>query len=105
MEIFKKTLQTLAERGDILAEKDIVRASSYSQNLSANDKQILERLQKIYETAKLEVPTLENALNESIIGTNQSLPKREKSFNFCSDWAKSSKLATTFISQAKSSMN
>ncbi len=33
-EIFKKTLQILGERGEISAEKDIVRIASYSQNLS-----------------------------------------------------------------------
>lgn len=101
LEIFKKTLQTLAERGDILAEKDIVRASSYSQNLSANDKQILERLQKIYETAKLEVPTLENALTESIIGTKSKPAEARKVFQLLLDSGEIVKISSDFYFSSK----
>ncbi|NJM52048.1 MAG: selenocysteine-specific translation elongation factor [Blastocatellia bacterium] len=95
-EIFKKTLQILAERSEVLAEKDIVRASSYSQNLSANDKQILEKLQKIYETTKLEVPTLENALLETIKGTKSTSTEARKVFQLLLDSGEIVKVSNEF---------
>ncbi len=79
-ELFKKTLQTLAERGEILAEKEIVRAASYSQALSPNNKQILEKLKNIYAQARLEVPSLEMALSQVIIGTKSSKNEARKIF-------------------------
>lgn len=101
LEIFKKTLQVLVERGEILAEKDVVRASSYSQNLSLGDKQILERLQKIYETAKLEVPTLENALAESIIGTKSKPTEARKVFQLLLDSGEIVKISSDFYFSSK----
>ncbi len=68
-EIFKTTLARLVNDDKISAEKDFVRASSHNQELSADEMKVRERLLKIYEEAKLEVPTLENALNESTEGT------------------------------------
>lgn len=100
-EIFKKTLQILAERGEISAEKDVVRIASYSQNLSANDKQILKKLQKIYETAKLEVPTLENALNEAIIGTKSKSAEARKIFQLMIDSGEVLKISNDFYFSGK----
>ncbi|HRH45677.1 MAG TPA: selenocysteine-specific translation elongation factor [Pyrinomonadaceae bacterium] len=101
LEIFKKTLQVLVERGEVLAEKDVVRASSYSQNLSLGDKQILEKLQKIYETAKLEVPTLENALAESIIGTKSKPAEARKVFQLLLDSGEIVKISNDFYFSSK----
>ncbi|MBX7171083.1 MAG: selenocysteine-specific translation elongation factor [Pyrinomonadaceae bacterium] len=100
-EIFKKTLQILNERGEISAEKDVVRAASYSQNLSANDKQILEKLKKIYETAKLEVPTLENALAESVIGTKSKPVEARKVFQLLLDSGEIIKISNDFYFSGK----
>ncbi len=96
LETFKKTLQILAERGEILAEKDVVRIASYSQNLSPTDKQILERLQKIFEVAKLEVPTLEAALNESITGTKSKSAEARKIFQLLLDSGEIIKISNEF---------
>lgn len=96
VEIFRKTLQIITERGEILAEKDVVRAASYSQNLSANDKQILEKLQKIYETVKLEVPTLENALLEAISGTKSTKDQARKVFQLLLDSGEILKVSNDF---------
>jgi selenocysteine-specific elongation factor len=100
-ETFKKTLQILAERGEISAEKDVVRLASYSQNLSANEKQILEKLNRIYETAKLEVPTLENALLESIKGTKSNLNEARKVFQLLLDSGEVVKISNDFYFSAK----
>jgi len=68
-EMFKTTLIRLEKDGKISAEKDFVRANSYNRELSADEMRVRERLLKIYAEAKLEVPTLENTLNESTEGT------------------------------------
>jgi selenocysteine-specific elongation factor len=84
-EIFKKTLQILTERGEIVAEKDIVRATSYSQNLSAGDKQMLETLKRIYRQAKFEVPNLETVLSEVVLGSKSSKTEARKVFQLLID--------------------
>ncbi|MBA3631630.1 MAG: SelB C-terminal domain-containing protein [Acidobacteria bacterium] len=80
LEVFKTTLSHLNKDGKISAEKDFVKASSHSQELSAEEKQISEKLEKIYKTAKLEVPTLENALSEVIGGTKLKREHARKVF-------------------------
>lgn len=101
VEIFKKTLQILTERGEISAEKDIVRIASYSQNLSANDKQILEKLQENYDTAKLEIPTLENALSKAITGTKTTLSQARKVFQLMIDSGEVVKVSNDFYFSSK----
>lgn len=100
-EIFKKTLQILAERVEVSAEKDVVRLVSYSQNLSPNEKQILEKLQSIYETSKLEVPTLENALLDSIKGMKSTLNEARKVFQLLLDSGEIIKISNDFYFSAK----
>ncbi len=80
LDIFKTTLQILTDRGEIFAEKDIVRASSYSQTLSGVNQQILERLKKLYIEAKLEVPALDTALSEVLHGTKSTKSEARKIF-------------------------
>jgi selenocysteine-specific elongation factor len=99
-EVFKTTLQILAERGEIIAEKDVVRAASYHQNLSAGDKQIIEKLQRIYETAGLEVPTLENALAEAVTGTTTKSVAARKVFQLLLDSGEVLKISSDFYFSA-----
>jgi selenocysteine-specific elongation factor len=68
-DIFKTTLVHLEKNGKISAVKDFVRTIAHNQKLSADEMKARERLLKIYMEAKLEVPTLENALDESTEGT------------------------------------
>lgn len=84
-EIFRKTLQILTERNEIINEKDVVRIVSYSQKLSENEKRVLENLQKTYASAKLEVPTLENALIDAIAGTTLNKTNARKIFQLLLD--------------------
>ncbi|MBA2493398.1 MAG: selenocysteine-specific translation elongation factor [Acidobacteria bacterium] len=79
-EVFKTTLLQLHKEGKISTNKDIVAASSHNQELTPEEKQIREKLEKIYKTAKLEVPTLENALLESIGGTKLKKEHARKVF-------------------------
>ncbi len=80
LEIFKTTLSLLEKDGKISADKDIVTAKSHNQELSGDEKLIREKLEKIYKSAKLEVPTLENALLESIGGTKLKKEHARKVF-------------------------
>ena len=84
-EIFRAALIALEKRGQIELEKDIVRAAAYSRNLSPQDKELLEKVEKIYREARLEVPTLENALNEAIAGTKASKEHARKIFQLLLD--------------------
>lgn len=68
-EIFRRCLSELEKRGRIAIDKEIVRAVSHNQQLSPAEKELLDKLARIYRAAKLEVPTLENALAEIIVGT------------------------------------
>ncbi len=80
LEIFKTTLLHLEKDGKISADKDFVASKSHNQELSADEKLIKERLGKIYRNAKLEVPTLENALLEAISGTKLKRDHARKIF-------------------------
>lgn len=69
LDVFKTVLSYLSDDKKIVVEKDIVKASSHNQELSADDKKVKENLVRIYRNASLKVPTLENALNEAVAGT------------------------------------
>lgn len=100
-EIFRKTLQILHERSEIEAEKDIVRAASYTQNLSAVEKEIFDKLQKAYTQAALEVPNLENALAEAVAGTKSSRQDARKVFQFLIDSGEIVKVTEEFYFSSK----
>lgn len=61
-DVFRRVLLELEERKQILLEKDVVRAANHNQELSDTDAKLRQRLTQIYFAAKLEVPTLEQAL-------------------------------------------
>jgi len=79
-EIFKVTLQSLENEGKIVSEKDSVRLASHSLDLSREEKILRERLEKIYKSLKLEVPTLETALAEAAQNTKLSREHARKIF-------------------------
>ncbi|MCA1639708.1 MAG: selenocysteine-specific translation elongation factor, partial [Acidobacteria bacterium] len=79
-EIFKTMLSSLEKEGKIAAEKDVVRLASHNLELSAEEKILRERIEKIYKTAKLEVPTLENALIEAVQNTKLNKEQARKIF-------------------------
>ncbi|MBC7795875.1 MAG: selenocysteine-specific translation elongation factor [Pyrinomonadaceae bacterium] len=79
-EIFRVILQTLENKEQIVSEKDVVRVSSYSQNLAPNDKVLRDRFIEIYLKSGLEVPTLENALGDAISGTKATKEHARKIF-------------------------
>lgn len=79
-EMFRATLLGLEKDEKITAEKDIVKLSSHNLELTDDEKKLREKLEKIYRSAKLEVPTLENALSEAIRGTKSKPEHARKIF-------------------------
>lgn len=79
-EIFKSVLTNLEKDKTIAAEKDIVRLAAHNLELSADEKLLRQRLANIYKTAKLEVPKLEDALNEAIRNTKSTRETARKIF-------------------------
>jgi len=68
-EIFKTTLSNLEKENKIKSEKDTVRLAAHNLELSSEEKILREKLQRIYKTARLEVPKLEDALSDAVSGT------------------------------------
>jgi selenocysteine-specific elongation factor len=79
-EIFRSVLTNLENEKRIAAEKDIVRAASHNLELSGDEKTLRERLENIYKKARLEVPKLEEALNEAVKNTKSSRETARKVF-------------------------
>ena len=68
-EIFRAVLAQLETSGQIVADKEIVRAAAHSLSLSPADAAMKDRLEKVYRDAALEAPTLEDALERAGVGS------------------------------------
>lgn len=79
-EIFKTTLSALEKVGKIAVEKDIVRLAAHSLELSVEEKLLREKFEKIYKTANLEVPKLDDALSEAMNNTKSNKQHARKIF-------------------------
>ena len=79
-EIFKAILIYLETEKKIAAERDIVRVASHNPELSDEEKILRENLTKIYRTAKLEVPKLDDALTVAAKNTKLNKEHARKIF-------------------------
>jgi selenocysteine-specific elongation factor len=79
LEIFKGVLGKLEAEGEIIAT-DFVRLSSHSLELSENETKLREKLKRIYESAKLEVPKLEEVLVSTSNELKSNLSQTRKIF-------------------------
>ena len=95
-DIFKTTLLYLEKESKIVAEKDFVRVASHHTELSADEKMVSERLLKIYQTAKLEVPKLEDALSEAVQSTKLNRETARKVFQLLVNSRKIVKISDEF---------
>jgi selenocysteine-specific elongation factor len=84
-EVFRAALKTLETRGQICVEKDLVRLASHNRILSLEEQQLFDRLKKIYDAARLEVPTLEQALTAAAAETKISKDRARKIFQIFLD--------------------
>jgi selenocysteine-specific elongation factor len=95
-EIFKVTLQALEKESKIASEKDIVRLAAHNLELSAEEKILREKLEKIYRTAKLEAPKLEDVLIESTNGMKLNRETARKIFQLLINSGKVVKVTEEF---------
>ncbi|HEY8563292.1 MAG TPA: selenocysteine-specific translation elongation factor [Pyrinomonadaceae bacterium] len=79
-EIFRTVLASLENERKIAAEKDFVRAREHNLELSADEKTLRENLSAVYKAAKLEVPKLDDALQEAARGTKADKNHARKIF-------------------------
>jgi selenocysteine-specific elongation factor len=84
-EVFKTVLLNLEREGKTTAEKDVVKIADHSRQLSADEKALRDKLEKIYSEAKLEVPTLENAIDRTIQNTKLTKQQARKVFQLFLD--------------------
>jgi selenocysteine-specific elongation factor len=64
-EVFRAVLSHLEKSGALVADKEIVSASSHSLQLAPADAALKELLEKIYKDAALEAPTFDEALERA----------------------------------------
>lgn len=79
-EIFRAVLKSLETEKKIVPEKDFVRAASHNLELSNDEKILREKLSQIFQTAKLEVPKLEDVLADAIKTTKADKNHARKIF-------------------------
>lgn len=64
-EIFRAVLLHMETHGKVVSERDIVRATSHAVSLSSTDAKLKNQLEAIYKNAKLEAPTIDEALTRA----------------------------------------
>ncbi|HEX9928118.1 MAG TPA: selenocysteine-specific translation elongation factor [Pyrinomonadaceae bacterium] len=84
-EIFRAVLASLETAGKISAEKDVVRIAAHNQKLSPDNAAVREKIERIYQKSKLEVPTLEQVLSEAIAGSKTTKEQARKVFQLFLD--------------------
>ncbi|MFN0280042.1 MAG: selenocysteine-specific translation elongation factor [Pyrinomonadaceae bacterium] len=84
-EIFQAVIDSLEASGSIITDKETIRLSSYERKLSPVETAFNEKVKAIYKCAGLEVPKLEDAINESIKGTDLTPQNARKLFQIFLD--------------------
>jgi selenocysteine-specific elongation factor len=64
-EIFRAVLQQAENAGPLVSERDVVRAATHTLALTPADAALRNRLEAIYAAARLEAPTLDEALTRA----------------------------------------
>lgn len=76
-EVFRSVMAHLEKAGALHSEKEVVRAASHRLSLSTDDVALRERLEGIYKTARLEPPTLDEALARASKGAGARQHERK----------------------------
>ncbi len=96
VEIFRKVVEN---SGEICSEKDFVRLATHTHELTQEEKLLSERILKIYTDAKLEVPTLDAALNSAIQNTKANTATARKIFQLFLNTGEIVKISEEFYFQ------
>lgn len=70
-EIFRAVLARLGQTGELVSEKDFVRAPQHARELSAIDAQLSDNFAQVYEKAGLAAPSVEEAMESAGVSRNQ----------------------------------
>ena len=76
-ELFAAVIQKLEVSGQLVAEKDIVRATSHTIDLSEKDSRLREKLEQVYREAGVESPSIDDALVRAGVTTPQRVQARK----------------------------
>lgn len=95
-EIFQAVVSSLEADKILLSRKDTVGIAGRDTAVSAEEAMLLERLRQIYTEAKLEVPKLDEALANSMEGTEFQRPHARKIFQLLLDAGELVKVADEF---------
>lgn len=96
LDIFKAILSVLKRENKIAVEKDAVRLAAHNLELSAEEELLRENLRRVYRTAKLEPPKLEDALSQSINGAKSNKTHDRKVFQLLLDAGEIVKITDEF---------
>jgi len=77
LELFVAVIQKLEASGQLVVEKDIIRASSHTVDLSEKDSRLRERLEEVYIEAGVESPSIDDALVRAGVTAPQRVQARK----------------------------
>jgi selenocysteine-specific elongation factor len=70
-EVFRAVLGALELEGELISDRDVVRARTHTVELSNDDAGLKDRLAKVYEQAHLEPPTADEAMQAAGVSSAQ----------------------------------
>jgi selenocysteine-specific elongation factor len=69
-EVFRTVISQLEKEAALVSERDVVRAREHTRELSDPDRQLRDRLEKLYRDAALAAPTIAEALGRAGVATS-----------------------------------
>lgn len=70
-EVFRSVIARLENEGNLVAEKDLVRAAEHSLELSGADGEIIKGIERVYRDAGFEAPSVDQALEQAGLRATQ----------------------------------
>ena len=77
VEVFRFVLSGLEQAGLITSDKELVRTAQHAPELSPSDKALRDKLNEVYESAGLEVPSWDQALQQTGVSAPQKQHARK----------------------------
>lgn len=84
-EVFQAVIESLETSAKIVADRETIRLGTHERKLSPVETAFNEKIKAIYKNAGLEVPKLEDAIGESIKGTDLTPQNARKLFQIFLD--------------------
>lgn len=79
-EVFQSVIASLESSGKIVLDKDVIRLAAHETKFSPAEAVLHEKILAKYKTAGLEVPKLDEALDDAVVGTLFSRQEARKFF-------------------------